>query len=304
MLAQQLIKPRQPSLRTLGIAVEHFPHYVNRTINLHSLDVVLLSFILRGRGRHMVDEETFTENGASLTVTHYGQRHEIVTGPRGMEVINVYLDLQHHPLPSLPRGLQQVLPLFLPLHPKFQHRLNRIVRLRFGDPQPFADLLFAIQRELQSRPAGYEEAVAIRFKLFLMLCCRHAIAHGIVPSSRADAPPPHGIEDVRMHLDQHYAATHTLSALAKRARLSRTSLCRVFKAYTGKRVFDYLIERRIQAAMVHLHARDDKVLSIALECGFHDLAHFNRKFKQLVGTTPSSYRGRGKTDALKNKRCA
>ena len=106
---------RHDSLRTLGLAVECFPRYVNRTVNLHSLDAVLLSFILRGRGYHQIDDETFTESGASLAVTHYGQKHDIVTGPQGMDVINVYLDLERHSLPVLPGELQEVLPLLLPL---------------------------------------------------------------------------------------------------------------------------------------------------------------------------------------------
>ena len=62
------------------------------------------------------------------------------------------------------------------------------------------------------------------------------------------------------------------------------------QAYTGKRVFDYLIERRIQAALIRLRSTDDKILTIALECGFNDLAYFNRKFKQLLQITPSAYR--------------
>lgn len=284
------IKQRLPSLRSLGIAVEYFPHYVNRRTRLHGLDVVLLSFILRGRGRHMIGDEAFTENGASLAVTHYGQQHDILTDARGMEVINVYLDLQVCPLPPLPRGLQPVLPLFLPLHPHFQHRLNRIVRLEFVDPKPFAEHLFAIQRELKDRPAGFEEAVALRFKLFLMLCCRHVLEHGIVPSESKVPQAQPRVELVRQFIDQHYAEAHTLEQLAKRAGLSRTALCRAFKGHTGKRVFDYLIERRIQAAMVRLRGSDEKVLGIALESGFHDLAYFNRKFKQLVGVAPTAYR--------------
>jgi hypothetical protein len=128
------IKHQRPSLRAHGIAVEYHPRFINRRTNLHALDVVLLTFILRGRGKHIIDNETFSERGASLAVTHYGQRHDILTDLRGIDHINVFLDLQNHPLPSLPPVLQTVLPLFLPLHPRFQHRLNRIVRLQFDDP--------------------------------------------------------------------------------------------------------------------------------------------------------------------------
>lgn len=284
-----LKKRRFPSLRTFGLAVEYFPGYVNRKIGMHSLDVVLLSFIIRGHGRHIIGNETFDETGASLAVTHYGQEHDILTERRGMDVINLYLDLQNHPLPTLLRELQPVLPLLLPLHPKFQHRLNRIVRLQFDDPQPLADLLFAIRRELDTREHGCQEVVPLLFKLFLILCCRHAMQNGFVANE--SAPQPHRIlEELRTHLDQHYAEPHTLESLAKKIRFSRTYLCRAFKAYTGKRVFDYLIERRIQAAMMRLRGGNEKVLGIALECGFNDLSYFNRKFKQLVGITPVQYR--------------
>jgi AraC-like DNA-binding protein len=105
-------------------------------------------------------------------------------------------------------------------------------------------------------------------------------------------PPaaPHRLEQLRQYLDHAYAEPLTLDALAQRARLSCTSLCRAFKAYTGKRLFDYLIERRIQAAMIALRGTDEKVVTIALNSGFRDLAYFNRKFKQLVGVTPTAYR--------------
>jgi len=43
-----------PSLQRLGMAVEYFARYVNRHERQHSLDVVLLSVIMRGRGRHVM----------------------------------------------------------------------------------------------------------------------------------------------------------------------------------------------------------------------------------------------------------
>jgi len=289
MLTTQIRKRQLPSMRTFGVAVDYFPGYVNRKIRMHSLDVVLLSFIVRGRGRHIIGDDSFVETGASLAVTHYGQQHDILTDRRGMDVINVYIDLQNHPLPALPRELQPVLPLLLPLHPNFQHRLNRIVRLQFDDPQPLVALLFAIRKEIEAREPGCREVVPMLFKHFLILCCRHAMRAGF--TAVEPAPHPHRLlEELRSYLDQHYLGPHTLESLAKRIRFSRTSLCRAFKAYTGKRVFDYLIERRIQAAMMSLRGGNEKVLGVALECGFNDLSYFNRKFKQLVGVTPSQYR--------------
>lgn len=280
------VKPRHPSLEILGLAVESFPRYVHRTVALHAVDVVLLSFIVRGRGYHYIDSDRYVETGASLAVTHTGQRHDIVTDARGMTVINIYLDLTRHVLPVLPAELQQLLPLLLPLHPRFVHRLNRIVRLQFDDPQPLAQHLSAIERELQTRPPGYLEAVRLHWKLFLIHCCRRALQSGFIPPTNTQT----GLENLRQHLDQTFAEPHSLAALAARANLSRTTLCHTFKAYTGKSVFEYLIERRIQAALIRLRSSTDKIADIALDCGFNDLAYFNRKFKHLLHRTPGAYR--------------
>jgi AraC-like DNA-binding protein len=283
------IKHAHPTLKSLGIAVEYYPGYVNRRLNLHSVDVVLLSFILTGHGLHYIDRTKFTESGgATLAVTHYGQKQDIVTDEHGMDVINVYLDLQNHVLPVLPSKLQRVVPMLLPLHPRFVHSLNRIVRIRFDDAQPPAQRLFDIQNEIQRKRVGWQEAVRLHWKIFLMQCCRQVLETGMAPP----ASEPSHLEAVRQHLDQNFAEAHTLEALAKRARLKPTSLCHAFKSYTGKRVFDYLIERRIQAAMARLIGGDEKVTDIALDCGFNDLAHFYRKFGQLVGVTPGVYRRR------------
>ena len=284
-----LNQQRLSSLRTLGFAVEYFPGYISRKTQMHSLDVVLLSLVIRGRGKHIIEAESFEETGASLAVTHYGQQHALLTDEKGMDVINLYLDLQNHSLPVLPREFHSVLPLLLPLHPGFQNRLNRIVRLEFDDPGPLAELLFSIQHELDVREPGYEEVAVMLFKLFLIRCCRHAKRKGFAPSEPASRPL-RALTELRNFLDRHYAEPHTLASLAKMSRLSRTYLCRAFKAYTGKRIFDYLIERRIQAAMMRLRSGDEKILGIALDCGFNDLSHFNRKFRQIVGVTPSRYR--------------
>lgn len=250
------------------------------------MDVELLSFILRGNGRHVIEGDVFEEKGSSLAITRHGQCHDILTDSHGMEIINVYLHLQNHNLPILPAEFHGVLPLLLPLHPHFAHSKNRIVRLQFDDPEPLAELLHSIRRELENKKVGYEEFVRSQLKLFLILCCRQAMEHGFTADPFAKYP----LEELRQYLDLEHAQQHTLDSLAKRAGLSRTSLCRAFKSYTGKRLFDYLSERRIQTAMVHLRGTDWKVLTIALACGFQDLSYFNRKFKKIVGLTPIEYR--------------
>lgn len=284
---------RVASTRRLGIGVQAFPGYVNSIAAPHTLDAVLISLILRGRGRHIIDQEEFPERGdASIAVTYYGQRHDIVTDLPGMDILNLYLDLDRLSLPAMPGPLAHVLPSIIPLHPRFGHRLNRITRMQLDDPAPFAACVLALQRELDEPRPGHEEAARLLFSHFLILCCRHALAKGLVPVESSEATSRPVLERLRLYLDRNYNQPLTLPGLARRCRLRPTYLCRVFKAYTGRRLFDYIVERRVQAAMLALRCTEDKVLGIALACGFNDLSYFNRTFKRLVGETPSGYRRR------------
>jgi len=279
-----------PSLQRLGMAVEYFPRYVNRQERQHSLDVVLLSVIVRGRGRHVMGEEVHREMGGSVAVTHYGQVHDIITDTRGMEIYNVYLDLRNHALPLVPKSLRPTLSAILPVHPRLLHQLNRRVWVRIDDPDRLAVNLRRIEEEMNSAAPGALEIVQHSFQVFLIDLCRAAQRHGLVLSPSQSGTFPAWTEALRETLDREFAAPHELSTLAQEAGVSVAYLCRLFKSYTGKTVVAYLVERRIQAAIWKLREGDEKIISIALACGFNDLAYFNRAFRRIVGMTPSAYR--------------
>jgi AraC-like DNA-binding protein len=171
-----------------------------------------------------------------------------------------------------------------------------MVRLSFEDPAAPAAHLFAIETEFREKPLGYRDSVLHHFALFLTLCCREALASGLVmtaPESGATRRPPASVqrlEKLRRFLDSEFARSHPLPELARRVGMTPGSLCRAFRRYTGISISQYLVRRRIQEAMLRLRTTDDKILSIAMACGFNDLSYFNRTFKRLVGRTPGACR--------------
>ena len=293
---------RHPSIKRFGLAVQYCPNYVNREKRLQSVDVVLLSFIMRGRGRHFLGDEVHQCTGSSVGVTHYGQMHDIVTDARGMDVYNVYLDLRNHTLPVLPESLRPTLSAILPIHPRLLHHLNRRVWIRIDDPAKLAASLRRIDEEMNSPAPGALEIVQHSFQVFLIDLCRAAQHHGFVPSQTQSEGLPAWVEKLREEMDRNFALPHDLGTLAQNSGVSVAYLCRIFKAYTGKTVIEYLVERRIQAAIWKLREGDEKIISIALACGFNDLAYFNRTFKRIVGTTPSAYRHKIKKPTLSKVR--
>ncbi len=277
------------TLDKFGLATRYFPVYKNYEASPHKIDVVLLSFIIKGQGVHIMDGERFPESGTSLSITHYESDHTIVTDADGMEIVNIMLDLKKHNLPELPEPLASVLPDVLPLHPRFDNRLTHLRRIRFDEPEPVIDLVLRLDRELRERQPGYETAAIDLFRLFLIECVRQVIRTGMIAPGREMASLQR-MHKVRRYIDANYHQQLSLEDFANISGLSGNYLCRLFKEYSGQTIFNYIIERRVQNAIVQLLSTRKKIIAVAADCGFNDLSYFNRCFKKLTGQSPGEYR--------------
>ena len=256
---------------------------------------MLLTFVVHGNGRHYLGEDVYEEMSGNLSITHYDEYHALVTGNEGMEVINVYIDLERHPLPRLPTELRGVLGDILPQHPAFRNRLNRMARISFQRPEKVAEHLLAISDEITTQPLGWHSVARQHFAIFLAMCCREALRSGLAMTATDNGKAYHSsfqprLEELRRKLDKKFSQHHELSELAREVDMAPGSLCRAFRRYTGLSISQYLVRRRIQEALLRLRTTDEKILSIALQCGFNDLSYFNRTFKRLLGRTPRECR--------------
>jgi AraC family transcriptional regulator len=81
-----------------------------------------------------------------------------------------------------------------------------------------------------------------------------------------------------------------LNALAREAAMSPYHFLRTFRQVTGMTPHQYVLHARLLRAAQRLRASADPVSMIAFEAGFNDLATFNRRFRRLIGVTPSVFR--------------
>ncbi|MDQ6418906.1 response regulator [Paenibacillus sp. LHD-117] len=82
----------------------------------------------------------------------------------------------------------------------------------------------------------------------------------------------------------------SLDMLATSVNLNESYLCRIFKQDTGKSIFQYMNELKINHAVELLKGRDARVKEVAVSVGIEDPFYFNRLFKKVVGVSPSEYR--------------
>ncbi|WP_307363496.1 AraC family transcriptional regulator [Microbacterium murale] len=288
---QERIRGRHETLSRYGIAAEPFPGYVNPVLDHHELDVVLLTFVLAGEGHHVMDGIDHLITGPSFAITRTGEKHGLITGDRPLDVVNVYLDVDDHPLPSLRPPLDLALATLIPLGASTASRI-RLPQVSLDDVDDTRALLRMIVAETNRPHDGTGEAMDALKKLILVTCARLIADRGFIPDTASLGRAHSAIETVRVYLDRNYVDTHTLESLASMAHLERTYFSRMFARYTGSTVTDYVAQLRVQYAMTQLRGGDRPISDIAVSSGFRDLSHFGRVFRKHSGTTPREYRRR------------
>ena len=91
---------------------------------------------------------------------------------------------------------------------------------------------------------------------------------------------------VNDHLDEEI----TITALADVAAVSRATVTRMFTTVTGMPPMTYVTQQRMRRAAILLEETDLAVAQVGRAVGFDDPYHFSRRFRALVGTSPSAYR--------------
>jgi AraC-like DNA-binding protein len=89
-------------------------------------------------------------------------------------------------------------------------------------------------------------------------------------------------------IDQkYYDCQLNAQGLARQLRCSRSTLYRAFQV-NGVTVADYIQRVRFHHVQARFALSPPRIpiSSIAMDCGFECLRHFNRRFKQLFGHTP------------------
>jgi AraC family transcriptional regulator len=112
-------------------------------------------------------------------------------------------------------------------------------------------------------------------------------------SSGAENPPPSAIARVTRSvraIERRPDGELGLGSLAREARLSPYHFLRTFERLTGITPHQYGRRARLRDAASRLAAEREKVLDIALDCGFSDVSNFNRAFRGEFGVSPQGFR--------------
>jgi len=242
-----------------------------------------------------------------VVVGHRVRFSEAVRGPPHPEW---FLVLVHHPawigtrdgLHEVPAGTFLAVPPGMPVVHRPCGRLLertwiRAAGTRIGEAVAEAGLEPGVPVVLTEEPplAGFDELhrVVQRFpppSALHQAALVRAWLHGLAQAAGMGQERTDGIAAVRRHLDAAWRSPHRLDDLARRAGLSRSQLCRAFRARYGTSPMDHAMGLRLDHARDLLESTGLTVEEVSTACRFTDRAHLARHFRQRFGLTPAAHR--------------
>lgn len=97
------------------------------------------------------------------------------------------------------------------------------------------------------------------------------------------------LQKIFTYLEQHFNEEINTQAVASIANLSVPSFCNYFKKVMNTTFTDFVNQYRIQRACLLLQ-QEKTIAEVCFECGFNNVAYFNKVFKNLTKKTPSEFR--------------
>ena len=135
-------------------------------------------------------------------------------------------------------------------------------------------------------PEGLEET-ALRLASAVASILSGAKPGAATPSTRDQRR----ITRALRHIEAHCEDVLSIDELARQAAMSPYHFLRTFRAVVGMTPHQYVLRTRLHRAALLLRRTTQPVAGIAFDCGFGDLSTFNRRFKRVMGASPSEYRG-------------
>lgn len=98
------------------------------------------------------------------------------------------------------------------------------------------------------------------------------------------------VQIVVNYINENYSEDLSLEVLTSVAHFSQSHLSRLFKKQMGMTISQYINLKRIEKAVFLLKNTSKSLKNIASECGFVNISHFHRVFKNIQKKTPMEIR--------------
>jgi transcriptional regulator GlxA family with amidase domain len=129
----------------------------------------------------------------------------------------------------------------------------------------------------------------------IMILVQLARERGIAAEPNSIEPR---IKNVLDFIDNNFTGQISLSRLSKMANMNADAFSRYFKKCNGITVCRYIRSKRIAKAIDLIESTDSKIVDIAFQCGYENMANFYKSFRAVTGKHPSDIRNSGPSSPI------
>ncbi len=262
------------------------PYYcMNHTFHWHNY--LEIAFVRQGKGIYYVENRTYEMNEGDIVVINNIEPHYMEVLPPVNMVMPVVMFEPQLVWSSESHFDYHYMEPFFERSSNFNNRIDS--KSEIG--QKIFALLCEIEDEYVNRTVGYKLMIKAKLLHIITYLIRHyQDSSKSNESLTSKSKKLEKLEKVFDYINSNYSQKIELNTLAELAYMSPNYFSTFFKLSTGFTPIEYVNKMRVLKSIEMLRETDFSVAQIALDCGFSNLANYNKIFKHFTETTPSRIR--------------
>jgi len=142
-------------------------------------------------------------------------------------------------------------------------------------------------KKYSNYPFGSDQLIKILLEYFLIKLIRESkfIKHTLPVSTHSNIL----IIEICSYIDKNFDQNHNIRELCLLFNTNKSTLCNLFKNYTGKTIIKYTNELKIKEAKRLMRESNKNFTQISEILNFNSVHYFCRLFTKIVKMTPSNY---------------
>ncbi len=169
-------------------------------------------------------------------------------------------------------------------------RLAEIVKEGRGVFKPPYNIPVYDMKKKKHKQLGAEQMLRILLEYFLIRLIR---GQATIELAEEAGERTLIVQEIIDYVSDNYREKFTIDELAFIFRTNRATLCKQFKAATGKTLVEFINDKKLEVAKDRILNTSDTFTAISEYLNFESIHYFTRFFKKLTGVSPREFRARG-----------
>lgn len=251
----------------------------DKQIGMHRRNSWELSYVVKGRGERIIGGETTNFEEGDLVLVAPNMDHGWFFNPSFTDEDGNIESITLMWTTELMIQLSAIFPDWNDVVDRFQSQ-KQSLQFDASKNEALIKALYALVREKDGNASSRLMEVIVMVANSL-----HSNAERIGSMQLTLAESR--LQEITVYTCCNYARQITIDEIAKHVGMNRSAFCTFFRKQTGKTYINFLNEYRLKVAYHLLINTNNSISAVCWQCGFNDLAYFDKLFKKAFNTAPS-----------------